>query len=114
MPGGDFIVTVTDSLGCTEIDTFTVVDPFVGLDENGIEDFVVYPNPTNGLLNIQLFKTHSEMILELFDLKGVLIQRQEQNGLSLLQIDLSDLNSGTYIIRLSNNELDEVFKVEKH
>lgn len=112
--GGDYIVTVTDSIGCTAIDTFTVVDPFLALDENGIEQFLIYPNPTSGILNIQLSKSYSDLVIEVFDLKGVLLDRKVQNGMNLIQMNMGQIAPGTYIVRFKNAEIDEVFKIEKY
>ncbi len=113
LPGGEFIVTVTDSLGCTEVDTFTVVDPFLTVNEFGNETFVAYPNPTEGLLNIQFSKTYQDLNIELFDLKGVLIERRVISGINKVQMNLHSLSPGTYVVRLRNDDLDQVFKIEK-
>jgi subtilisin-like proprotein convertase family protein len=113
LPGGDFIVSVMDSLGCEEIDTFTVVDPFLSIDENSTELFSVYPNPTNGLLNIQLSQEYENLIIEVFDMKGLLVESKSYDHLNTISMDLSQLNRGTYILRLKTASLSKVFKIEK-
>lgn len=113
LPGGDFIVTVTDSIGCTEVDTFTVVDPFVGLDENGKEQFLLYPNPTNGMVNIQMSSTFSEGLMEVRDSKGALLLKRDLKGSQLQQFDLSGFDVGVYHVRISGRDFNETLRIVK-
>ena len=53
---GSHIITasITDINGCVGIDTAIVfVDPCLNLTENNFSNLKVYPNPTNGKINIK-------------------------------------------------------------
>lgn len=67
---------------------------------NAIE---IFPNPTDGMLNIQV-----EVSLEQFDLRvmnpvGQIIRTENIRGRSFTSMDLSSLPAGTYFIELSSN-----------
>ena len=67
---------------------------------NAIE---IFPNPTDGILNIQV-----EVSLEQFDLRvmnpvGQTIRTENIRGRSFTSMDLSSLPAGTYFIELSSN-----------
>ncbi len=65
----------------------------------------IYPNPSNGLVTIQLSSPFStETVLHLYDLQGR--ERKSYNFpySSELQLDVSDLAAGVYMIELSNGE----------
>lgn len=63
--------------------------------------FKVFPNPTNGILNIQSDFSNQELFM-LYDIHGKLLKSILSNS-NLTQIDLSDLNAGIYLIRCSNS-----------
>ena len=66
---------------------------------------LVYPNPTAGLLKIHL-KKEGDLDLEiaLFDISGRVILNRHENVLSELSIDLVDLSTGTYLLRVTQAE----------
>ena len=76
-------------------------NPQITTSINSIKDSetIVYPNPSNSILYL---KNLGEEIIsvELFDLTGKLIVK-EQNS-SLEKLDLSTLNSGTFILMVMN------------
>ena len=63
----------------------------------------VYPNPTNGLLNID-FYNHEESVLVLMNTLGEIVKSYDipQTEHSL-QIDTRDLNKGIYFLQLKGN-----------
>ena len=70
--------------------------------------FSIYPNPTQNLVNIQLFlDAESEVSLDLYDTKGALIQtflqKEIQNGNNQISTDLDFLPAGVYFFRLHLN-----------
>ena len=74
----------------------------VGLNEEHTAHMEVYPNPTNGLLTI-------EMNAEGYDLSVIDMQGREvhhQNGLAMgkNEVDLSELNAGTYFLKTTSTK----------
>lgn len=68
----------------------------------------IYPNPTNGIVNIELPKSNTENSLfeiKVFDMLGKLIlSKSSIIDNSKQSIDLSQYNNGNYIILISNND----------
>jgi len=62
----------------------------------------VFPNPTHSVLNIEFSKTRSSNLkINLFDLSGRLIYSQQNVTQPTVTINVSELETGTYIIVLS-------------
>lgn len=91
---GEYTLTLTDDAGCSQSYTFTVgVDLAVSeLSEN--QNFKVFPNPANDLVQVQLNKTEKIMI---YDISGRLLftQKIAEQG----TINTSDLSEGVYFLQ---------------
>jgi D-alanyl-D-alanine carboxypeptidase len=88
----------------------TLINNHVGLNENGIpEKFItVHPNPTNGLVNIEI-QNQTIQIIKVYDLQGRLIKQIAES-----QIDFSDYSNGTYLIRAQTEKGFYSYKLIKH
>jgi hypothetical protein len=74
----------------------------VGTEEISVNDFLLYPNPSAGMVNIE-FKEPGNNLIRVFDTKGNLVYEQQiENQQELL--DLSNLPQGLYMIRVFNEE----------
>lgn len=67
-----------------------------------VDEIKLYPNPTNGVLNIDLNYSSSGNI-ELYSLDGKLVFAKEYINENKINIDLSNNKSGIYFIRLLFN-----------
>jgi hypothetical protein len=74
----------------------TTIQNTLGLQENDfINDIVAYPNPVKDFLN---FKTEDNILkIEIFDVAGRIVS---SNSVSENKIDLSELNTGNYVLKL--------------
>ncbi len=71
-----------------------------GLADAGVPfEVLVYPNPANHTLHI--VSGQQQLSISLFNSLGQLVYSQEKNGQGEQQIDVSQLQSGVYYIRLS-------------
>ncbi len=111
---GTYTVIVTNSLGCT--DTLTVVvgnSNSVGIDGDKDEWMVdIYPNPTMDqfVLNYN-FNGSDNVTMTINSLTGQVVRRRTiSNGKGTLQMNVSDLESGVYWVRLTDGEQVEVLK----
>lgn len=84
------------------------VDPALGLDDNKSDDFIIYPNPTSlGFVNIKS-GTSSTMKVVVFDILGKqIISSTVTNN----KLDVSSLNVGMYIMRLTQNNASVIKKL---
>ena len=94
---GTYIITVTDANGCESIDSVTVSST-VGLVTNENMNVSVYPNPSNG--NIQLNGLSIGQDLEIFNMLGKLVYSDHVGSINLT-LNLASLASGKYLIRIS-------------
>ena len=72
----------------------------------------VYPNPTNGILNIDTNNILLEKV-ECYDVLGRLELTKDFNS-DAIQVDLTDLNAGNYLIKLFTAEGIQNMKVIKN
>lgn len=114
LPAGDYEVTVTDANGCTEVLTVTV-DMLVNIaDLNDQLRFELLPNPASDLVTVQLeFAEHTTVELELIDILGrVAYKRSLENVRSeQIEIDLTTLVTGAYLVRVKSEEGQVVRKL---
>lgn len=102
LSGGSYTVTVGDANGCT--DTLTVVvNSQLGLESAAI-DFNIYPNPSNGLYNIQIFNANSDMIVTVEDVTGRVIKTVQLAGQHNLLLDISDKAEGLYLVTIRDGK----------
>ena len=67
------------------------------------EKLIIYPNPSNNIIHLDGISTATE--LRLLDMQGNVVRYQKlPSGISTLQLNISDLSSGMYIIQLIGNE----------
>jgi hypothetical protein len=72
----------------------------------------VYPNPTSGLVNIQV-PTDGSSIVSILDARGMEVASYRASGYSFY-VDLSSLNDGLYVVRVRNNNSTYSAKVLKN
>ena len=65
------------------------------------ESIKVYPNPASSVFSISTYGLNIKEDLKLYNLNGQLVKTIKNSG--LMKIDISDLSSGTYIVRLNIN-----------
>jgi hypothetical protein len=95
----------TDFNGCSNLVNEIIAVEICAFSANSDKSkvFHVYPNPSSGILNIQLQEGCSFAEMSLFSLNGKLITQKQLNA-SSQSFDFSVLSSGVYFIRLQNKE----------
>ncbi len=73
--------------------------------------FQVYPNPTNGLLQLRQHQQPEAFKVQVFDVKGRLLLKQEFNAQQQTQVNLSSLNTGVYILQINTANQQQVEKL---
>lgn len=73
----------------------------------------IYPNPTKGLLKVEIPLTEeASATIGIFTLQGALVKKQNVSG-TFTEIDLNDQPTGMYILRISIGELSSEWKIIK-
>lgn len=77
--------------------------------------FSITPNPTNGIFKLFLAnEVATQSMVSVFDLQGQLLQQSYINERATdLELDISHLPSGTYIVRLTSNEQASIRRLVK-
>lgn len=88
---------------------------FLGLDAVEINDLLVYPNPTNGELNVQLPSNVTHATMTIFNTMGqvVLEKNAVTNSQKLLNTNISELSEGIYIVRIQGDDFNAEKKLRK-
>src|SRR5690606_31535185 len=95
---------------------FTLWDPNLSVDELAIDEVKLYPNPTASILNIEFSITDIEKVkFDIFDLNGRLIKTvsKENSNKINLQINVEDLQTGTYILVINTGKYNSSHKFIK-
>jgi hypothetical protein len=101
----NIIYTFTDVIGCSASDTTAIaVNACVGIEENTITGFTLYPNPTTGVLNFTLTENST---IEVFDVLGNTVESKQFNTGSV-QVDLSNQPNGVYFVRVNGTNAQRV------
>jgi hypothetical protein len=78
----------------------------VGIEEISISEMGIYPNPSSGLINIDVkSKIRQTISITVVDLSGRKVNGQLKNvqvGSSMLSVDCSSLYSGIYLLHLQS------------
>jgi len=113
-------VTVTDVIsGCIYTDDINITfQTCTDIDELGNENAIaIYPNPTNGLLNVMINGATINTTLTIVDVQGKVVYSRNNftNSASLVEtIDLSGNDKGIYFISLTTDKATVVKKVILH
>ena len=71
----------------------------LSINDNNLQNVIIYPNPTTSILNIE---NAENSMIEIYDLLGRVVL--SENNISLnKQLNVSSLSIGTYLIKISNN-----------
>ena len=99
---GDYpvVLTITDAAGNSASVTITVtITDTLGVDDFDFENRIkIYPNPTFGVIEIEIQNLDEDAILEIYDLLGKQIQTKILNN-SMTQLDFSNYANGVYFLR---------------
>jgi hypothetical protein len=106
---GDYAVEVTDN-GCTDTSA-CVTAATVGLDSNSLFNISVYPNPTNGEVNVNLGNLNN-VTINVYTMSGQLVFNEININDSNFKFEL-DAVKGIYIIEVSVDEVKRQFKLVK-
>lgn len=71
----------------------------------------VFPNPSNGIVNIHLQPDNLNFELTLFDLDGHIVLRKKMTNSTDYKLDLTFLSKGLYFIQVSSSKKTQIVKL---
>lgn len=96
---GEYTIEVSDAYGAYAMATVELVEPDV-LEENADDRVEVYPNPSNGMVNVSCDNMKDITILSV---AGQIVRYREVNG-DNVAFDMRDQPQGIYILMISKND----------
>ena len=99
---GTYVVIVTDSLGCSDSISVFVDNVSSVLENNGKGTINLFPNPSDGLFNVNL-SNYSNTTIEVMDIIGNTIAVVQNPGKSN-RIDISGESAGVYLVKITSRE----------
>lgn len=110
-------VKVTDSLYCTDEASVAVfVVDNTGIDQNEEAGIRLFPNPVTGTLNIAITNpTADRTEVKLFDMQGRMVYSSVYGtlGSTRIELDMSQLQNGTYLLQLGDKDHVSMHKLIK-
>ena len=76
-----------------------------------ILDFQIYPNPSSGKFTLKTDDKNGDCKVQILDVNGKQIRTYDMNNLSYLEIDLSNVSSGTYFVKLMKQKFSSTKKI---
>lgn len=127
-PGGFQCDSMTSSvewdytkLKCFKDNSFTLYNPsgqdceyyltYLGIPETNRHELICYPNPTNGILNINN-TFNGDRLVEIYNYQGCLLRKFKLKS-NLNSIDISDLKNGIYFLTFQSKTDNFVCKIIK-
>tara|TARA_Y100001954_G_scaffold100283_1_gene109252 strand:+ start:780 stop:2738 length:1959 start_codon:yes stop_codon:yes gene_type:complete len=80
----------------------------INIEEDILPSVSVYPNPSNGIINVNI-EDNREYSIEITNILGDIIILKEINSNN--SIDLSQFGKGTYLVKVSSSDLSKTEKI---
>jgi hypothetical protein len=81
--------------------------------KENLQQVKVYPNPSQGLVEISFESTQSRIHLELIEIQGSVLNSWTFTNTNHETIDLSNYSAGIYMLRVSTDDKIETVRVVK-
>ena len=113
----DFTYTVSSGGACPDATatlTITLTD-CLGLESEGTNQLSVYPNPVTDVLTIQNLSIEGSAVIEVLDIQGKVVSSTQVAGVyGNCNLDMKNIMSGVYIVRITSQNSVEEVRVVKH
>jgi len=102
IPGnGSYEILHISSNACG-IDSLLQIVELISVNDINKDRIKVFPNPSNGLLQVNGLKNNSNIVI--FDMLGKPLLRISNQQESAIQIDLNDCQAGSYILKITEEQ----------
>lgn len=106
--GTTYYAVIIGANGCPSLPTPIKAEVVLGVNDFDLSKLKYYPNPVNDLLTI----TYADVItnVEVFDLNGRMVIKRDFDN-QTVQLDFSNLSSGTYMLNIKTKENSQFVKI---
>jgi Secretion system C-terminal sorting domain len=95
------------------IDTFSVDTFDLATNQNEVQNFDVYPNPANNYITVTSSNNSLINQIQITDLNGRVINNTIENSVVSSEINIADLSSGIYFVKVSSKQGSSTSKIVK-
>lgn len=116
---GTYVVVATDAHDCSITDTVNVVfESCLGLNDDTHDlNVVLFPNPVVNQANVEItVAANMEMTLSISDLNGKIVFEETISlnaGYNSLDLNVSQLNTGLYLLNMNGNDSNTTIRFVK-
>ncbi|MES2543396.1 MAG: T9SS type A sorting domain-containing protein [Bacteroidota bacterium] len=96
------------------IDAFTVSEALLGTKDFISSKFSVSPNPANNVIKVSNSENINVTAIAVTDLNGRVVKQQSYTDASNIQINVSDLSTGMYLMKITSDKGTAVKKIIKN
>lgn len=87
-----------------QVEGFTAF-PLANTQFNKAENVRIYPNPSNGLLNVRINQFVGKVTIQIVDINGRVVFNQTDDKFNIEKsINLNKLQTGVYVVKINTNE----------
>ena len=112
------ILTATNDCSSTDYEMEVSSRPNSVMDLEFTNKISVYPNPTSGVFRVEIEQAEvGDLQIQILDLQGKVVYTRDVDsfqGDGNKIIDISQLSTGMYLVRISLNDSIALFKIEKN
>lgn len=107
----EIMVTATDNFGASVFDIFTLgVLSHVGVEESDNLNVNLYPNPSTGLVNVNISNINEVSTIKVISVTGRTLLKTQSTE-EITEIDLTQYENGIYFIEITNSQINEIRKI---
>ena len=111
---GDYAVIITDSR-CGVSDTSICYSiNTLSIEDNSSLELKLYPNPIEDVLNIELGNSYDKVDVKIYSLTGQMVKSTQLNNGLNFKINLSELSSGLYILKIDSEGKTHTSRILKN
>lgn len=111
LQNGNYAVKVSSN-GCSEVSNCYAITTVGVVENNFNHDIILYPNPTDGKIAIDLGKDTDEVTLTVQSPSGQIVKQNQYKNQQLLELYL-DVPDGIYLISIVSKNKKAIMKVVK-
>ena len=106
--------TVEDQSGNMAECTFTVTVTIVtGIQTHDLSNINIYPNPVKSTFKIDMGATYDKVELMMMDINGKIMMEKDYERVKLIDLDITTLPNGVYMIKLAGDDATGIFRIVK-
>ncbi len=114
VPAGTYTVSVTDASGCGPITAVATVGvgQTLSTSSNNLIDVSLYPNPVNDVMTLNFDTIITNGSIEIVNIQGKIVSNTPINAKEMT-LNLSQLRTGVYFLKVASNKSTNVYRVVK-